>query len=129
MNKTKTRRKRMSLVDHVFYKLDRERNLEKQNNRCVYCGEKITRSEATVDHVIPISKVKYHSVKNTVAACHDCNQRKANKDTIEFTDFELRLQELDRKLEERIQLAEYRLSFKTYGSFNKWKKYQNKHKQ
>lgn len=50
---------------------------------CQYCGVKLKRTEATVDHVIPASRFKTvreaSTWGNTVCACRPCNQRKANK--------------------------------------------------
>ena len=56
---------------------------------CVYCGKRLKESQVTVDHLIPVSAVKYdkrlqrkitysgvNSPKNLVAACFDCNSRK-----------------------------------------------------
>lgn len=49
--------------------------LMRDNRTCVYCGEYAN----TVDHVIPKSKGGEDSWENLVAACRDCNAKKANK--------------------------------------------------
>lgn len=49
--------------------------LKRDRHTCGYCGEKA----ATVDHVLPISRGGRNTWINTVAACHLCNARKANK--------------------------------------------------
>ena len=43
--------------------------------RCAYCGAKAD----TVDHVVPRSRGGEHTWENCVAACADCNHRKADK--------------------------------------------------
>ena len=43
--------------------------------RCAYCGAKAD----TVDHVVPRSRGGDHSWENCVAACANCNHRKADK--------------------------------------------------
>ena len=43
--------------------------------RCAYCGAKAD----TVDHVVPRSRGGAHSWENCVAACANCNHRKADK--------------------------------------------------
>lgn len=49
--------------------------LKRDRHSCGYCGEKAT----TVDHIQPISRGGRNSWQNTVAACHHCNARKANR--------------------------------------------------
>lgn len=46
---------------------------------CQYCAEKFTASGLTFDHVTPRSRGGLSSWENIVAACHPCNQRKANQ--------------------------------------------------
>ena len=46
---------------------------------CQYCGEYLTRSTATLDHVIPKSKGGKTTYFNTVAACRKCNEEKGSK--------------------------------------------------
>jgi 5-methylcytosine-specific restriction endonuclease McrA len=45
---------------------------------CQYCGERLERSELTMDHVIPRSQGGARTFKNIVAACKPCNHKKAN---------------------------------------------------
>lgn len=49
--------------------------LKRDGRRCGYCGS----AASTVDHIVPRSRGGSNSWKNTVAACYDCNQRKANR--------------------------------------------------
>lgn len=46
---------------------------------CQYCADKFTTQGLTFDHVIPRSRGGLSSWENIVAACHPCNQRKANR--------------------------------------------------
>jgi len=46
---------------------------------CQYCGEPLPASELTVDHVLPRSRGGKNGWENCVAACEDCNGRKADK--------------------------------------------------
>jgi 5-methylcytosine-specific restriction endonuclease McrA len=46
---------------------------------CCYCGCNVKRSEATLDHVLPISRGGKTEWTNIVTACGPCNFRKANK--------------------------------------------------
>jgi len=47
---------------------------------CQYCGIKLSHSETTIDHVIPVSKGGTLTWENAVTACKECNNRKGNKD-------------------------------------------------
>lgn len=53
----------------------REGVLKRDRHRCGYCGRHAT----TVDHVLPRSRGGTWTWLNTVAACHKCNNRKANR--------------------------------------------------
>lgn len=47
--------------------------------RCQYCQCRLNMSDLTFDHVIPRSQGGPTNFGNIVAACFDCNKRKANK--------------------------------------------------
>lgn len=53
--------------------------LARDGYRCAYCGKVCPAGEATVDHVIPLSRGGRSSWGNTVTACRACNQRKADR--------------------------------------------------
>jgi 5-methylcytosine-specific restriction endonuclease McrA len=123
-------------VDRLFYKLTREKKLEEQGYRCYYCGEQLSRRDATLDHVTPLASTNhhYHQDSNTVACCEKCNKEKGRKTVDEFLEerersmdhFDRVLREICQRLEERVRQAEWRLDFKPMGSFNKWVKFHEK---
>lgn len=45
---------------------------------CQYCGKEIGVIKMTIDHVLPRSRGGTNSWENCVAACKDCNSRKAD---------------------------------------------------
>lgn len=45
---------------------------------CQYCGDSVTRSSATLDHVLPVSHGGKTTFENTVTACGPCNANKGN---------------------------------------------------
>ena len=47
--------------------------------RCGICGVKVTRAEASVDHILPISKGGGHTYANTRIAHRLCNVRRGNR--------------------------------------------------
>ncbi len=53
--------------------------LKRDAHTCGYCGERA----ATVDHILPQSRGGRNTWTNTVAACHHCNARKANRTPVE----------------------------------------------
>ncbi len=46
---------------------------------CVYCGQKVTLSSFTIDHVLPRSSGGLSTWENLVTACQSCNNRKGNR--------------------------------------------------
>lgn len=68
--KNRTGQARMHLVDFLA-----ERD---KGYRCVYCGKQLTRREATIEHVIPISKGGPDIPENMVLCCRECNSHGGN---------------------------------------------------
>jgi 5-methylcytosine-specific restriction endonuclease McrA len=60
----------------------REYLLEKWGRKCAYCGAESVPFE--VEHIQPKSKGGSDRVSNLTLACHDCNQKKGNRDIKEF---------------------------------------------
>lgn len=121
--------KQMSRIDRAFYKIDREKIWKKQNKKCYYCKNHLSKSELTMDHVIPLEKTRYHSTANCVVSCSNCNGKKSNKVSYipeEKKEWEILLENGLQKLELMTRKIEYRFSNDSKGSFNKWQKYWEK---
>ena len=43
---------------------------------CIYCGRPISEYNATLDHIIPMSRGGYSEDENLVVCCKECNYRK-----------------------------------------------------
>ena len=52
---------------------------KRDDHRCLYCGNRSTRSQLTRDHVLPASRRGTNKWENVVAACKRCNWQKDNK--------------------------------------------------
>jgi len=46
---------------------------------CRYCGVRLSKEDATLDHVIPRSRYGENNIQNLVTACSACNQEKADR--------------------------------------------------
>lgn len=51
----------------------------RDNNTCQYCSSTPGKDFLTLDHVVPKSRGGKKNYENIVTACHNCNQKKANK--------------------------------------------------
>lgn len=51
---------------------------ENKNARCIYCEKKLTYSNATTDHIIPISEGGNNSQVNLMVCCFDCNNERGS---------------------------------------------------
>ncbi|MFP2926595.1 HNH endonuclease [Pyxidicoccus sp. 3LG] len=60
-------------------KFSRENVYLRDNCRCQYCGIKVSRHEATYDHVLPRAQGGKTCWENVVIACVPCNQKKGNR--------------------------------------------------
>lgn len=49
---------------------------------CQYCGAELTKSECTLDHVLPVSLGGKNTFENSVCACIKCNSSKGNNHKI-----------------------------------------------
>lgn len=64
--------------------MNRERIFERDDHRCVYCGQQFPAEELTVDHVQPRVRGGDRSAGNLVTACQACNVRKGHRRLAEF---------------------------------------------
>lgn len=51
---------------------------DRQGWLCAYCGVRVTKKRATIDHVKPLSRGGTNARRNMVLACQPCNTRKAD---------------------------------------------------
>ncbi len=58
-----------------------------QNTACYYCGCVLTRADATMDHVVPISRGGKSTQGNLVPACKECNVQKRSLTAVEWQDY------------------------------------------
>ena len=54
-------------------------DLKRDTQVCAYCGDPFTRSERTIDHVVPVCRGGAHTLDNIVVACRACNESKGIK--------------------------------------------------
>jgi len=64
-------------------RFSRENVYTRDKGRCQYCLRKLSRIEATYDHVIPRSKGGRTRWENIVIACVPCNSGKANRTPVQ----------------------------------------------
>jgi 5-methylcytosine-specific restriction endonuclease McrA len=64
--------------------LQRSGIFDRDEYRCVYCGERFAAEELTVDHVQPRVRGGDHSGGNLVTACRACNTLKGHRRLSEF---------------------------------------------
>ena len=70
--------------DHKFRISTRERLWEEQDHKCAYCNRRITKDQASLDHIIPIIHIeKNYGETNLIVCCKRCNKEKL--DYIVFT--------------------------------------------
>jgi 5-methylcytosine-specific restriction endonuclease McrA len=58
---------------------NRQNLFRRDKHSCQYCGVSLPSSELQIEHVMPRSRGGPTTWENTVAACDDCNSRKADK--------------------------------------------------
>lgn len=63
---------------------------ERDNWICQYCGDKVTKDNATIDHYVPQSKGGNHSKANLRTCCFVCNSIKSGKSFEEAAPFILK---------------------------------------
>ena len=73
-------------VERAFTRMYRWDALGEQKMRCIYCRDRITRDNATADHLVPRSRGGTTAKKNIRAACKPCNEAKGNGNPTWFRD-------------------------------------------
>lgn len=51
---------------------------------CIYCKNKVTKKNATADHIVPISKGGNNAKVNLIVCCEDCNGERGDQDFYEY---------------------------------------------
>lgn len=74
----------IALIEYVRipYKkarLTRENVFRRDKFLCQYCGCGLNATNATLDHVLPVSRGGKDSWENLVASCKKCNSKKSNR--------------------------------------------------
>lgn len=54
------------------------------NAKCLYCESKLTKGNATADHIIPISDGGNNTQVNLIVCCKDCNNERGNMEFNEY---------------------------------------------
>jgi len=78
----KQKRDGISNVDDIDYfniSGNRTKIFERDNYTCHYCGSKVTKDNATLDHIVPSSRGGDNSKENLVTSCLDCNAIKSGR--------------------------------------------------
>ena len=60
-------------------KFTRKNVIIRDDFNCQYCGEKVSKGEVTIDHIVPTSRGGQSSFTNCVVCCMRCNNEKGNK--------------------------------------------------
>ena len=60
------------------------KTLLRQNPHCTYCGRRISKRSATLDHVVPVSQGGQDDLENLVLCCRACNECKAGRTPTEW---------------------------------------------
>jgi len=82
INNAKRRALSETTADGTITKESLQLLLNRQDNRCHECNEKldfITPRKVHLDHHIPLSKGGTHSIENVVYLCQQCNMKKGSK--------------------------------------------------
>ena len=66
-------------IPHPVRALSRKNILLRDRNTCQFCGNALTSSQLTLDHVVPRSQSGKSTWENLVACCHPCNNRKGDR--------------------------------------------------
>jgi len=51
----------------------------RDGNTCQYCGDRFSRTDLNLDHVVPRSRGGVSTWENVVCSCHSCNRRKGGR--------------------------------------------------
>jgi 5-methylcytosine-specific restriction endonuclease McrA len=103
------------VVPYKELPFNRKNVMHRDNYTCQYCGK--TSAKLSIDHVIPRSKGGKSTWENVVAACIECNTKKADK-TPEEAGMKLSKKPRKPKNYIRFELTKY-----SKDLFDQWEKY------
>jgi 5-methylcytosine-specific restriction endonuclease McrA len=67
-------------IDFYNIKENRLSLYERDNYTCYKCGKLLTRWDATLDHILPVSRGGKNTQDNLITCCLMCNSRRRNKE-------------------------------------------------
>jgi hypothetical protein len=71
-------------LDFYNIKENRLRVFERDGYKCYKCGKQLTRFDATLDHLVPVSKGGDNSYDNLSTCCLQCNSKRRNRDLADY---------------------------------------------
>lgn len=89
----------------------------RDQNICQYCGEKFSKTQLTLDHIVPVVQGGRKGWENIVTACKPCNQRKGGRTPLEAG------MKLIRKPRQPNWLPSFSLKIGTTRAPERWKIY------
>ncbi len=57
---------------------------DNKNSKCLYCNQKLTKTNITTEHIIPLSKGGNNCQVNLIACCLKCNNERGNMDFYKY---------------------------------------------
>lgn len=59
-------------------KLSRQSIIQRDDNKCIYCGKSFSTKDLTIDHIVPKSRGGTNNYDNLASCCKRCNFKKSN---------------------------------------------------
>ena len=82
--RTETFAERAALLEDDPKAEDKRLLFSRQQDKCVYCGNKYGYDELQIEHMIPKARGGQDHLRNSQLACRSCNQAKGTMTDIEF---------------------------------------------
>ena len=57
---------------------------DNKKSKCIFCNQKLTGTNITTDHIVPISKGGNNCQVNLVVVCIECNNERGNMDFYQY---------------------------------------------
>ncbi len=71
-------------LDYYNVKENRAKIFERDAYKCHYCGKQLTRFNATLDHLQPVTQGGDNAYDNLVTACLHCNSRRGSRPVMDW---------------------------------------------